>query len=153
MDTPVNYFYILFTSLWSTIYVESWKRKQATIQYLWGLNEKEEQIKKSIKRPQSGNEYVYDEQRGEVYKTVMGENSCNTCCMNGLIIILFSSLAIVAAVACVELVDVIEFDEGDVEMKTWWITFTVFLNSVVVAILSKFFSSVVEYIVVRENHG
>ena len=44
MDQPINYFYILFISLWSTLYVESWKRKQAVIQYLWGLTEKEEQI-------------------------------------------------------------------------------------------------------------
>ena len=83
----------------------------------------------------------------------MGENKCNILCSNSLIIILFSSLAIVAAVACVELVNVIEFDEDDHEGKAWWITFTVFLNSIVVAILSKFFSSVVQYIVDRENHG
>ena len=42
VDTPINYFYCLFFALWSTFYVESWKRKQATIQYIWGLNEKEE---------------------------------------------------------------------------------------------------------------
>jgi len=83
----------------------------------------------------------------------MGENKCNIVCTNGLIIVLFSSLAIVAAVACVELVNVIEFEEGEIEGKSWWITFTVFLNSIVVAILSKFFSSVVQYIVDRENHG
>ena len=45
IDTPINFFYIVFISFWSTFYVESWKRKQAAIQYLWGLNEKEEQIK------------------------------------------------------------------------------------------------------------
>ena len=27
VDQPINYFYILFISLWSTFYVESWKRK------------------------------------------------------------------------------------------------------------------------------
>jgi len=31
MDTPFNYAYILLIALWSTFYVESWKRKQATI--------------------------------------------------------------------------------------------------------------------------
>ena len=31
VDSPVNYFYILFIALWSTFYIESWKRKQATI--------------------------------------------------------------------------------------------------------------------------
>ena len=41
-DTVVNYFYIMLIALWSTFYVESWKRKQATISYLWGLDEKKE---------------------------------------------------------------------------------------------------------------
>ena len=31
VDTPINYLYILFIALWSTFYIESWKRKQATI--------------------------------------------------------------------------------------------------------------------------
>ena len=50
VDTPVNYAYILFIALWSIFYIESWKRKQATIQYIWGLNEKEDQIKRGVKR-------------------------------------------------------------------------------------------------------
>ena len=48
VDIPLNYFYILLIALWSTFYIESWKRKQATIQYIWGLNEKEEQILSSV---------------------------------------------------------------------------------------------------------
>jgi len=74
MDTPINYFYILFISLWSTFYVESWKRKQATIQYIWGLEEKEDQINESIKLPQQGNEYVYDAAQGITTKRVMNQN-------------------------------------------------------------------------------
>ena len=48
------------TAIWSTLYAESWKRKQAAIQYLWGLNEKEEQIKQSAKKKQRGAEYIFD---------------------------------------------------------------------------------------------
>ena len=105
-----------------------------------------------MKRRQRGNEYIYDENRGESRKSVMGENECSICCSNFLIIMLFSSLACVVAVACVELVGVIQFEEDEVEEKSWWIVFTVFLNAIVVAILTKFYSSVVEYIVERENH-
>lgn len=64
VDTPVNYIYIFFIALWSTFYVESWKRKQATIQYIWGLVEQEDHLKKSVKLKQNHTEYVYDEQRG-----------------------------------------------------------------------------------------
>ena len=35
----------------------------------------------------------------------------------------------------------------------WWTTFSVFLNAVIVAILTKFFASLVETVVDRENHG
>lgn len=49
VDTTWNYAFLFVTAIWSTLYCESWKRKQATIQYLWGLLEKEEQIKKSVK--------------------------------------------------------------------------------------------------------
>ena len=42
VDTTWNYAFLFVTAIWSTLYAESWKRKQATIQYLWGLLEKEE---------------------------------------------------------------------------------------------------------------
>ena len=109
---------------------------------------------KSVKKKgQRGNEHVYDELRGQQRKIIMGENECQKFCSNWMILLLFSSLACVAAVACVELVSVIEFTEEEVEQKSWWVVFTVFLNSIIVSILTKMFNSVVEYIVERENHG
>ena len=52
------------------------------------------------------------------------------------------------------MIDAIEIDEEENPSgKNWWIMFTVFLNAVSVAILTKFFHSIVEYIVNRENHG
>ena len=42
VDTTWNYAFLFVIAIWSTLYVESWKRKQATIQYLWGLLEKED---------------------------------------------------------------------------------------------------------------
>ena len=42
VDTTWNYAFLFVTAIWSTLYAESWKRKQNTIQYLWGLLEKEE---------------------------------------------------------------------------------------------------------------
>lgn len=153
IDTPVNYLYILFVALWSTFYVESWKRKQATIQYIWGLKEKEEQIKKSVKLPQENTEFIYDEQQGKVIEVVMNDNKCAIGCTNVIILLLFSSLAIVASVATILMKDVIDFDEDEKNKKDYWLVFTVFLNSICVAILTKFFTSIVEHIVKRENHG
>ena len=35
LDTVFNYPYLLILAVWSTLYCESWKRKQNTIIYLW----------------------------------------------------------------------------------------------------------------------
>ncbi len=36
LDTVWNYPYLLMLAVWSTIYIESWKRKQNTVSYIWG---------------------------------------------------------------------------------------------------------------------
>lgn len=46
-----------------------------------------------------------------------------------------------------------DFDEDEEESKTWWMLLTVFINSICVAILTQFFSGIVEWIVKRENHS
>ena len=71
--------------------------------------------------------------------------------VNVLVLLLFSSLAIVASVGTIYMSRAIDFE--DQSNKDWWLVFTVFIKAVIVAILTKFFSSIVEYIVKRENHG
>ena len=61
VDSPWNYLYIIFITLWSTAYLESWKRKHATISYVWGLEERKDQIERSVKLKQSNTEYVFNE--------------------------------------------------------------------------------------------
>jgi len=36
LDTHWNYPFLILLALWSTIYIESWKRKQSTVSYIWG---------------------------------------------------------------------------------------------------------------------
>ena len=110
VDTPINFFYIVFISFWSTFYVESWKRKQAAIQHLWGLNEKAEQIKQNIKLAQENTQRVYDEDQGQVVEQVMGGRKCMINCTNFFILIMFSSLAIVASTSTIALQSAIEFE-------------------------------------------
>lgn len=40
LDSNMNGVFGLFVSIWATIFVESWKRKQRTIQYIWGCSDK-----------------------------------------------------------------------------------------------------------------
>lgn len=36
----MNGIYGIFISIWATAFIESWKRKQKTIQYIWGCSDK-----------------------------------------------------------------------------------------------------------------
>ena len=66
---------------------------------------------------------------------------------------MFPALAVAASVFTIKMIDAVDIDEENVSGKNWWTLFTVFLNAVIVAILTKFFVSIVEFIVNRENHG
>lgn len=151
VDTPFNYAYIIFIALWSTFYVESWKRKQNSIRYIWGLNEKEEQIRDSVKLSQRNTEVVYDEQQGRMCKVVMGRNTCCTTCLNALIIALFSALAIVAAFATIYMSRAVTFE--DENYQNFWRYFCVFLQSILVTVLFQFYGPIAEFIVNNENLG
>ena len=35
VDSYWNYLYVVVLGVWSTIYIESWKRKQNTLKYMW----------------------------------------------------------------------------------------------------------------------
>ena len=83
----------------------------------------------------------------------MNQNRCCISCTNFFIMILFSSIAVVASVSFNELGNAVKFGEDEEDLEKYWIMFTVFLNAVVVAALTKFFDSIVSYIVNRENHG
>jgi hypothetical protein len=39
LDSPLNGLYGVFIAIWATAFVESWTRKQKTIQYIWGCND------------------------------------------------------------------------------------------------------------------
>jgi len=44
LDTRWNYPYLFMLAVWSTIYIESWKRKQNTVSYIWGSQERKDEI-------------------------------------------------------------------------------------------------------------
>ena len=39
LDTPFNSIYGLFVCFWATVFVESWKRTEATIQHIWNCSD------------------------------------------------------------------------------------------------------------------
>ena len=60
VDNPVNYLYLLMMAIWSTFYVESWKRKQNGLNYLWGQDERAEDIMSNDRKEQRHAAYVIE---------------------------------------------------------------------------------------------
>lgn len=71
---------------------------------------------------------------------------------NITILVLFTSLAIIAAAATILLNESAGLEEGSAD-ETWWMLLTVFINAIAVAILTQFFAEIVKWIVTRENHS
>ncbi len=107
----------------------------------------------SVSRPQDNEEFVYDEHQGKMVTVVMDENKCCVSFVNFLILLLFCGVSLGGSAATIKLMDALDFTEDQEQDKMWWEFFSVFLNSILVAIQTKFFFGVVEYIVNRENHG
>lgn len=47
LDTKWNYPYLVMLACWSTIYIESWKRKQNVLKYVWAVEERDKEISQS----------------------------------------------------------------------------------------------------------
>ena len=50
VDSYWNYLYVVVLGLWSTIYIESWKRKQNTLKHMWASEQRLADIQKAEKR-------------------------------------------------------------------------------------------------------
>ena len=44
LDTKWNYPFLFMLAVWSTIYIESWKRKQNTVKYIWASEQRSKDI-------------------------------------------------------------------------------------------------------------
>lgn len=67
LDSEVNVFIGLLITLWATLFVESWKRKQRTIQYIW--NCKDISFSRQDERAETFQYYeVYNHRTGNVEK-------------------------------------------------------------------------------------
>lgn len=44
LDTKWNYPFLCMSAVWSTIYIESWKRKQNTVKFYWAIDERKKEI-------------------------------------------------------------------------------------------------------------
>jgi len=48
-DLPMNVMYIIVMVIWSTLFMESWKRTQNTLRFLWGCDERIDDFERADK--------------------------------------------------------------------------------------------------------
>ena len=60
LDTKWNYPYLAMSAIWSTIYIESWKRMQNTVSYYWASESRKNEIMTGMKKDQTGSTFFID---------------------------------------------------------------------------------------------
>mmetsp|Transcript_94118 Transcript_94118/g.129588 ORF Transcript_94118/g.129588 Transcript_94118/m.129588 type:complete len:104 (+) Transcript_94118:2055-2366(+) len=87
-DNSVFYLYGLFMAIWSTVYVENWKRRQATIAFLWGQTEIENP---SVKRVQKNSDFIVDPITNQKKKVVVYSEDCKNR-TRAIVIVIFGAI-------------------------------------------------------------
>ena len=73
LDTKWNYPYLFMLAGWSTVYIESWKRKQNVLKYVWAVEERDKEITQSQTQPQRGATYFVEKVSGKQTMAVLHE--------------------------------------------------------------------------------
>lgn len=73
LDTRANYLFLFILAFWSTIYIESWKRKQNMVMYIWASEQRIKEINRSQKREQIGATYFIEKVSGKKTKALLKE--------------------------------------------------------------------------------
>ena len=110
-DRPINAMYIIVMVMWSTLFMESWKRTQNTFRFLWGCEERIEDFEKADKRKSAKSSNIIDlaGKKGKMIKhpylnPTMKRKTC--CCgltqydCGGYLVSFLTALAIIGLILC-----------------------------------------------------
>ena len=155
LDTYWNYPYLIVLAIWSTLYIESWKRKQNTIIYIWASNQRVKDIKKSQKRQQKGSTFFVERISGKKTKSVLKETPLLNASRTMVMIIFAMIAAFIIWWLCMrqlgQLLKKIEYISSD-DLALFRTMFCVFIYSIAVIYFNTYFKQVAATIVTRENH-
>ena len=74
LDTKANYLFLFMLAIWATIYIESWKRKQNMVKYIWASDQRIKEINQSSKLEQVGATYFVEKVSGKKTKALLVEH-------------------------------------------------------------------------------
>lgn len=89
----MSYIYCVVLSLWSAYYVESWKRVENILEFVWGLDEQSEQITKAVERKRVGSIKVVNKVTGKIENIVLEDRSFRNFFETLMLLVVFALIA------------------------------------------------------------
>jgi len=150
-DDRNNFVYMFFIGIWSTCYMESWKRKQNTLRFMWGIEGREQEINNNQEIPQMNTEWTIGVQSGKKEKKILEAEPCYYQ-FRSLALVVFSVVFsfLVWWLPMKYLKSQKEF-ENPLYTELWDLFWTVCYALCMLG-LNKAFLFVAQYIVKLENH-
>jgi len=153
VDQAYNFFYIVMLALWSTWYIESWKRKQNTLKYIWAGEARLNDIKTENKRPQDGATWVVEKLSGAANETVLDRDPMKIALRTGATLGFWSIIAICVWLICMKiqgyLLAIVFKDPNIAVFRTLW---CIVIYSLCVIEFNAAFGKRAAAIVKKENH-
>lgn len=141
-------------AVWSTVYIESWKRKQNTFKYIWASEQRSKEIKQSEKREQNGATFFIESVSGKKTLSVLIETPIKN--LMRTLGLLFLAIGIAFAIwnLCMKqlgfwLLEIDALKEPSYKLPRLWINIIVY--SIAVIYFNRVFKTAARSIVVKEN--
>mmetsp|Transcript_30458 Transcript_30458/g.37495 ORF Transcript_30458/g.37495 Transcript_30458/m.37495 type:complete len:320 (-) Transcript_30458:991-1950(-) len=154
LDTRWNYPYLCMTAVWSTIYIESWKRKQNTVKFYWASDERKSEIMTGEKREQRGATYFIEKVSGKKTLSVLDETPVKNMFVTLILILLAMCVAWVIWYVAMKLLGKLMLEVDGLNDKAYkiprlWIS--VITYSIAVIYFNRYFKGFVAKVVTAEN--
>jgi hypothetical protein len=153
VDQAENFLYIIMLALWSTWYIESWKRKQNTLKYIWAGEARLNDIKTENKRPQDGATWVVERISGAANETVLDRDEWKIFMRTTLTLGFWSIIAFLVWALCMKtqgtLLAMVFKDANVAVFRTLW---CITIYSIAVIEFNAAFGKRAAAIVKKENH-
>ena len=89
-------------ALWSTWYIESWKRKENTVKYIWACESRLGDIKSENRRPQQNATWVIEEISGAANEIVLNRSEWAIFVRTAFTLTMWSIIAFIIWLICMK---------------------------------------------------
>ena len=154
LDTKWNYPYLFLLAVWSTVYIESWKRKQNTVKYIWASEQRIKDIKSSEKKEQRNATYFIEKVSGKKTLSVLVEKGMINFFKTIGLLLLAMVVAWCIWYLCMKqfgiwMLEIEAINDKAYKLYRLWVNIIIY--SIAVIYFNRFFKSAAAKIVTAEN--